>query len=459
LAAQGQTRRAVCLLGYPGAGGEVTADPAKRLRSAACGPAAAARRPCAGWLGVLVVGALACASASAEILRVGTSGDYPPFSLRVDPKHSDFEGFDIALARAYAKERGLEVTFVPFRWPDLNRALLSNRFDLAMSGVTVRPERSAIGRFTVAVVEAGAVVIARPADRFREVDELNRAQLRIGVNAGGHLERVASTRFPAATLVAIPDNALVLQALTDGTIDAAVSDELEAPRWMRGHKELAVFGPLSADRKAILLRADDAQRAMDLNDWLLEREADGTLARLREQFFEIDASPKPAAPLRALLAAIDERFALMPLIGIAKQRDALPLAVPAREAIVIDAAVASVRAAAERRGVEAPPRDAVEKLFVAQIEAGKAVQRAALADPRFQSLEAVPDLQTELRPALLRIGERIAQLLVVLPANLDRAQVIEAAHRELRSAPISETAVLAIAEAISELSKRPAPES
>jgi cyclohexadienyl dehydratase len=413
-----------------------------------------ARRACAGWLGALLIAALAPVSAAADVLRVGTSGDYPP----VDPKRSDFEGFDVALARAYAKDRGLDVEFIPFRWPDLNRALLSNRFDLAMSGVTVRPERSAAGRFTVAVAEAGAVIIARPAERFRDVDELNQPPVRIGVNAGGHLEQLASARFPAATLVAIPDNALVLAALLDGVVDAAVSDELEAPRWMRGHEDLALFGPLSVDRKAILLRAGEAQRAMDLNDWLLEREADGTLARLREQFFEIDDSPKVASPLRALLAAIDERLALMPLVAVAKQRDGLSLSVPSREALVIDAAVASVRAAAARRGVAPPPREAVEKLFVAQIEAGKAVQRVALGDPRFRSLETVPNLQTELRPALLRIGERIAQLLVALPGNLDRARVVDAARRELRSTPISENALLAIAGAVSDLSTRSNPE-
>jgi len=148
----------------------------------------------------------------------------------------------------------------------------------------------------------------------------------------------------------------------------------------------------------------------------------------------------------------------MPLVGIAKQRAALPLLVPAREALVLDAAVESVRVAAEREGVTPPARDAVRKLFAAQMEAGKEVQRAALSDPVFNSLESVPNLQTELRPALLRIGERIAQLLVALPANLDRAQVIEAAHRELRSAPLSEASLLAIADAVSALSTPPIPE-
>jgi len=401
---------------------------------------------------------LAAESGQAEVLRVGTSGDYAPFSAKLDGSPPDFEGFDIAVARAYAKERGLEIEFVRFRWPELNRGLLTNRFDLAMSGVTVRPERSAIGRFTVAAVQTGAVVIAQPKDRFLKVDDLNHQNVRIGVNLGGHLEHVAYANFPAATLIAIPDNAMVLSALKDGSLDAAVTDDLEAPGWMLGGKDLVLFGPFTEDRKAYLVRADREQLATHLNSWLLEREADGTLARLREQYFDIPDSPELASPLRALLAAIDERLSLMPLVGIAKRRASLALVVPKREAHVLDVAVESVLVAAERQGVTPPPQDAVRKLFSAQMEAGKEVQRAALGDPFFSSLETVPDLQTELRPALLRIGERIAQLLVALPANLDRATIIEAARREIRSAQLSDASILAIADAISEFSTQPVPE-
>ncbi|MBW1843385.1 MAG: transporter substrate-binding domain-containing protein [Deltaproteobacteria bacterium] len=409
-------------------------------------------------LSALLAGGFAAAGAFAAPLRVGTSGDYAPFSLKADPSRPDLEGFDIALARAYAKARRRRIEFVTFHWPDLNRGLLTGQFDLAMSGVTVRPERSAIGRFSVAVVETGAVIVARPKDLFRKIDDLNHQRVRIGVNAGGHLEHVAYAHFPAATLVTIPDNALVLSALMDGAIHAAVTDDLEAPSWVIGKKDLALFGPFTVDRKAILLRAEHAELAADLNSWLLESEADGTLARLREEYFKIPDSPKLAYPLRALLAAIDERLALMPFVATAKRRASLPIVIPTREALVLDAAAESVRDAAERQGVAPPAEDAVRKLFVALMEAGKEVQIAALTDPYFTSLEILPNLKAELRPALLRIGERIAQLLVALPADLDRAQIIEAAKLGLRSAEVSDAAMLTIAEAISELTKPPAPE-
>ena len=49
------------------------------------------------------------------VLRVGTSGDYAPFSSTGEG--SSPAGFDIAVARAYAQERGLGLEFVRFRWP------------------------------------------------------------------------------------------------------------------------------------------------------------------------------------------------------------------------------------------------------------------------------------------------------------------------------------------------------
>ena len=49
----------------------------------------------------------------------------------------------------------------------------------------------------------------------------------------------------------------------------------------------------------------------------------------------------------------------------------------------------------------------------AEIEAAKAIQRRTLAEPR--ATGAVRDLATELRPALARIGERIARLIAALP--------------------------------------------
>jgi len=411
--------------------------------------------PAPGWRALATaLAALLLAGGAAgkqPALRVGTSGDYAPFSLAEEGGAPT--GFDVTLARSYAKERGLEVELVRFRWPELLRDLEAGRFDVAMSGITVGPRRSVAGRFSVPVVESGAVLLMREPERWHTPEELDHPEFRIGVNAGGHLERVARQRFPHATLLAIPDNQAVREALLDGSLDAAVTDSLEAPQWRRGSEEAEALdqsATFTRDRKAYLVRADRPELAADLDAWLLEHERDGSLEKLRRAQLGA-AGPPVATPLGALLAAIDERLSLMPWVGVAKRRAGLPIEAPEREAEVLDAAVAATRAAATQAKVEPLPEQAVRALFTAQMEAAKQVQWQTLRDANFAVEEPVPDLETQLRPALLRIGERIASLLVALPQDLEDDTLRAAARDGLRTPNLSPDTVASIAEALVKL--------
>ncbi len=406
------------------------------------------------FLGVLLSGVPSPRAADSSTLRVGTSGDYEPFSFDAGGTPG---GFDVALAKAYAAERGLGVELVRFRWPDLLGDLAAGRFDVVMSGITVRPRRSVVGRFTVPVTESGAVALVRDEGRFRRVEQLDQRGVRIGVNAGGHLERVSRARFTSATLLFIPDNQAVLPALLDYGVDAVVSDSFEGPRWRERHEDLVQLGPFTRDRKAYLVRADRSELAADLDAWLLAREADGSLQKLRREHLGARRHPATAAPLAALVAALDERLALMPWVVAAKRRDVRPIADPLREKRVLGAAVAAVAAAAERAGREPLPEEAVRAFFTAQIEAAKQVQLTAGRVPEPDHETAAPDLEKELRPALVRIGERIAALLLVLPTDLDRRLVSAAALDGLRSPHLSDASRRALVEAIVSVSRPPAP--
>jgi len=417
-------------------------------------------RVCSGLVALLGLLLAMGAGAADGVLRVGTSGDYAPFSISIQPGYG---GFDPAVARAYARDRGLEIRFVRFRWPDLLEDLAADRFDLAMSGVTVRPERSIAGRFSVPVATSGAVVLVRalPGSPPPGITTLDAPGIRIAVNAGGHLERVARSRFPRARLIAIPDNAAVLTELVEGAVDAAVTDTMESPHWRARHPQLRQLGPFTRDRKAYLLGPESSALEADLDAWLLTREADGTLTRLRAESLGPAACQEPAGgvgdrdeaaclagdrvadPLLALLASIDERLALMPMVAEAKRRGDLPIEVPERETRVIEAALAAVRAASEHAsatGEAGRPIDeaAVRALFRAQIEAAKEIQRRTLASAATGSEGAGgPDLTRELRPALIRIGDRIARLIVKLPQRQRGTDLPAATRRELSARALS----------------------
>ena len=368
------------------------------------------------WLLALL---LACAGGDTArpVLRVGTSGDYAPFT-ELDAAGAR-AGFDVEVARAYARERGLGIRWVPVHWATLDADFAAGRFDVVMSGVTVRQERSLAGRFSVPVATSGVVVLTRGAKVVPHA--------RLAVNAGGHLERAARRLFPDAELRPLSPNSAVREALLRSEVDAAVTDTLEAPGWLAGTSGLRVLGPYTRDEKAYWLPAAAGARARDLDAWLLARESDGTLAALRARELPEAAREATATPLAALGAAVEERLALMPLVAEAKRARGAPVRAPAQEAAVLGAGVAAVREAAAERGVSPPGDAAVRELFAALIDAASAIQEQTLAGPAASG--APPDLDAALRPALARISERVAWLLVRLPVPLDEAQVKETLAR------------------------------
>ena len=52
------------------------------------------------------------------VLRVGTTGDYKPFTAR-DAATQQFSGFDIDQAESLGKALGVRVEYVPTSWPAL----------------------------------------------------------------------------------------------------------------------------------------------------------------------------------------------------------------------------------------------------------------------------------------------------------------------------------------------------
>src|SRR5262245_11733944 len=202
-------------------------------------------------------------------LRVGTTGDYPPFSTGAGETPA---GFDVEVARRFASDTGRPIEFVPFRWSELVTDLVSGRFDVAMSGVTMRPERALIGTFTRPVAESGAVVLIRP-EYARSAARVDLVGLRLGVNAGGYLEQVARRLFPHAMLVPSADNRSLPLLLARGSIEALLTDDVEADTFEAVLGTVRRIGPLTRDRKAYLAREPGLARELD--EWLRARDADG----------------------------------------------------------------------------------------------------------------------------------------------------------------------------------------
>jgi chorismate mutase len=278
------------------------------------------------------------------------------------------------------------------------------------------------------------------------------------------------------------------------------------------------ISPLSDDRKAYLLPGDRTELAAELDRWLLAREKDGTLEKLRLKYFVGNGSSRPsgagdddaeapaqtATPIAALTAAVVERLALMPMVYEAKKRAGKPIEDKAQEAAILDGAQKAVEAeaAAQAGGAAAAPPDpkAVRDLFDALIVIGKdAQQKLADLDARrrpssVQDRSAKPadapttgapatsapatgapatsapataaesystprqrvyDLTTELRPAIGRISAKIACILVAMNEPVSQSDARRALGNALTPHEVSSAQIDAMASAIARISTRP----
>jgi cyclohexadienyl dehydratase len=199
------------------------------------------------WRGVcaalIVAVALACPATARTLaaieasgtLRVGLTGDYPPYALR--RPDGSFTGADVAMARAVAAALGVTLAIVPTTWQRLSADLRADRFDVAMGGVSVTPARAAIGEFSLTVVRDGKRPIARCADkdRYTSLRAIDRPGVRVAVNRGGTNELFATAHFPHARLIEHADNQAIFADIAAGRADVVVTDGAEVDYQARRH--------------------------------------------------------------------------------------------------------------------------------------------------------------------------------------------------------------------------------
>jgi cyclohexadienyl dehydratase len=288
---------------------------------------------------------------------------------------------------------------------------------------------------TAAVARASAVLVV-PASRTAPA-AADGTGLEIAVNRGGHLERIARSRLPRATIVTVDDNRSLPTVLASGDVDGVVTDTLELRSFaLHGGPTPRVALVLSEDRKAYWVAPRESALAADLDAWLAQREADGSLARLRVQELGGTGEHTTDAAELAVVDLVARRLLLMPEVAEVKRVAGRPVDAPARAAEVY----ARAREEATRVGLAPEPYAAFVR---AQVEAAKVVQRAVLAQPSSATAgsagatateaaaRARARLDSQIRPAIDRIdGALRAALVAAVPLRMPVESLAAALRRD-----------------------------
>ena len=218
---------------------------------------------------------------TAGVLRVGTTGDYTPFSL-IQPDGS-YEGADIDMAHDLAGLIGVGLRFMATVWVDLLDDFLTDKFDIAMGGVTVTAARAGKAFFSVPTFVDGKRPLCRREDRerFTSIAAIDQPGVRVIANPGSANEAFARANFKRAHVTIHHDNASVFMELVAGRADVMVTDGLEADHQARLHPELCavpVEAPFTRLEKAYMFARDPALKSF-IDGWLEAAFASGAWQR------------------------------------------------------------------------------------------------------------------------------------------------------------------------------------
>ncbi|NYT86155.1 transporter substrate-binding domain-containing protein [Pollutimonas harenae] len=213
-----------------------------------------------------------------QTIRVGTPGDYRPFAIKTD---KGYEGHDIDVIEAMAKVLGVKVDYVQTSWPNLLKDLQADKFDVAVGGITRNVARIKVVDMLPGYAPFGKVALVRKdqASKYKSVDDLNQASVRVIKNPGGTNEAFVLENLKKAKVSTHEKNAEIPALIAEGKGDVMITETYEALHYSKADPRLAavfVENPLTPENQlGFMLPVDDADYVRLMNfawDLLDDRE-------------------------------------------------------------------------------------------------------------------------------------------------------------------------------------------
>ena len=225
-------------------------------------------------------------------LRVGMEPGYMPFELT--NQKGEIIGFDVDIARRMAKAMGVEVELVSTAWDGIIPALMTDKFDIIMSGMTLTQERNMSINFCQPYIQIGQTVLLnkKHEGQVKSYKDLNNPKFTVASKLGTTGEQATKRLIPNAKYISYETEQEGVIELINGKVDAFIYDlpfnSIAVKEKGKG-KLVLLETPFTQEPISWGVRKGDVDFLNWLNNFLVQLKFDGDYDKIYKKWFQDDA--------------------------------------------------------------------------------------------------------------------------------------------------------------------------
>jgi len=225
-------------------------------------------------------------------LRIGTEPGYMPFELT--NQKGEIIGFDIDMAKRMAKAMGVKLELVSTAWDGIIPALMTGKFDIIMSGMTLTQERNMTINFAQPYILIGQSILLKKelAEEVHSYKDLNDSKYTVASKLGTTGEQATKRMISKAKYISYETEQEGVIELINGKIDAFIYDlpfnAIAFSQKGQG-KFVHLDTPFTKEPLAWAIRKGDPDFLNWLNNFMNQIKYDGVYDKIYKKWFQDDA--------------------------------------------------------------------------------------------------------------------------------------------------------------------------
>ncbi len=158
-------------------------------------------------------------------LIVGMEPGYMPFEMK--DKKGRIIGYDVDMAKQMAKEMGVKVKFVSTAWDGIIAGLVTEKYDIIMSGMTITQQRNLKVNFANPYIVVGQTIMMKNSlgSKIKTARDLDQPQYTVATKLGVTGEIATRKFFKKAKIITFETEADAASEVLNGRADAIIYDQ------------------------------------------------------------------------------------------------------------------------------------------------------------------------------------------------------------------------------------------